>query len=437
MLQEKIRAKGKNKMKTVVFTFGRFNPPTTGHIKLVEKLVKTAREYSANYRIYLSRSQDAKKNPLKLTDKVKYLKLSAPRYKSGIRSEEIVNVFDILVHMHDAGYEKIVMVVGSDRVSEFKILIKKYNGKAARHGSYDFKEIEVVSAGDRDPDADDVSGMSASKLRALASENNFEEFKLGVSDNLSDSNAKKLFDDVRSGMQIRESVKTFSTFLNEGVYDRAVLKAFFMAGGPGSGKSYVADATIVPNRAGLKVVNSDELFERALRKANMTTDIGSLSPEDYKYAMELRTNAKALTNRRKDLYVKAKLGLLLDGTGHDYQGIKKQVDLLKELGYDVYMIFVNTAKEIAIQRNQERERKVKEEIVINRWQEVQENIGKFQNLFGATNFIIVDNNDVKEDGQRLLKRTFVKVNKLIDKPLINPVGKRWIARELEIKNTTK
>ena len=153
--------------------------------------------------------------------------------------------------------------------------------------------------------------------------------------------------------------------------------------------------------------------------------------------MELRTNAKALTSRRQDLYAKAKLGLLLDGTGHDYQGIKKQVDLLKELGYDVYMIFVNTAKEIAIQRNQERERKVKEEIVINRWQEVQENIGKFQNLFGATNFIIVDNNDVKEDGQRLLKRTFVKVNKLIDKPLINPVGKRWIARELEIKNTTK
>ena len=79
-------------MKTVVFTFGRFNPPTTGHIKLVEKLVKTAREYSADYRIYLSRSQDAKKNPLKLTDKVKYLKLSAPRYKSGIRSEEIISV---------------------------------------------------------------------------------------------------------------------------------------------------------------------------------------------------------------------------------------------------------------------------------------------------------------------------------------------------------
>lgn len=202
-------------MKTVVFTFGRFNPPTTGHVKLIEKIVKTARQDSADYRIYLSWSQDAKKNPLKLTDKVKYLKLSAPRYKSGIRSEEVTNVFGVLVSLHDAGYEKVVMVVGSDRVSEFKILIKKYNGKAARHGSYEFKEIEVVSAGDRDPDADDVSGMSASKLRELASENNFEQFQLGVSPDLSDSNAKKLFDAVRSGMQIRENVKSFGTFIKE------------------------------------------------------------------------------------------------------------------------------------------------------------------------------------------------------------------------------
>ena len=426
-------------MRSVVFTFGRFNPPTTGHMKLIEKIVKVAKQNSADYRIFLSRSQDSKKNPLKLKDKVKYLKLSAPKYKSAIRSEEVINVFDILVNLHEAGYEKVIMVVGSDRVSEFKNILNKYNKRAARHGFYEFKEIEVVSAGERDPDADDVSGMSASKLRALASENNFEEFKLGVSPNLSDRDAKGLFDALRSGMQIRESVKTFSTFLNEGVYDRAVLKAFFMAGGPGSGKSYVADASIVPNRAGLKVVNSDELFEKALRKVNMTTDIASLGvgTEDYEYAMMLRNKAKSLTNRRKDLYIRAKLGVLLDGTGHDYEGIKKQVNLLKEIGYDVYMVFVNTSKEVALQRNQERERKVPEEIVIERWQNVQENIGKFQNLFCATNFIIVDNNDAKEEGKRLLKRTFIKVDKLIDKPLRNPTGKRWIAKELEIKKTTK
>ena len=423
-------------MKTVVFTFGRFNPPTTGHIKLVEKLVKTARQDSADYRIYLSRSQDAKKNPLKLTDKVKYLKLSAPRYKSGIRSEEVTNVFGVLVSLHDAGYEKVVMVVGSDRVSEFKILIKKYNGKAARHGSYDFKEIEVVSAGERDPDADDVSGMSASKLRELASENNFEEFKVGLSDDLSDSNAKKLFDDVRSGMQIRESVKTFSTFLNEGVYDRAIFKAFFMAGGPGSGKSYVADAAVgTPQRAGLKVINSDDMFERALRKVNMSTDLTSLSDDDFKYAMEIRTKAKLLTSKKMSVSLEGKLGLLLDGTGHDYGSIKIQTRHLNELGYDTYMIFVNTSKEVALQRNAERDRKVPEEIVIERWQAVQENIGKFQNLFGATNFILVDNNNASEKESRLLKKVFVKVDKLIDKPVRNRVGKRWIAKELEIKNT--
>ena len=128
---------------------------------------------------------------------------------------------------------------------------------------------------------------------------------------------------------------------------------------------------------------------------------------------------------------------MLDGTGHDYESIKSQSHLLKERGYDVYMIFVNTSKEVALQRNAERERKVPVGVVIERWKAVQENTGKFQNLFGATNFILVDNNNVSEKGSRLLKKVFVIVNKLIDKPLRNIVGKRWIAKELEIKNTTK
>ena len=134
----------------------------------------------------------------------------------------------------------------------------------------------------------------------------------------------------------------------------------------------------------------------------MTTDITSLDPEQYIYAMELRDKAKALTDRRKSMYIEARLGLLLDGTGHDYEGIKNQSHLLKELGYDVYMIFVNTSKEVALQRNAERERKVPEGVVIERWKDVQENTGKFQNLFGETNFILVDNNNASEKGSRLL-----------------------------------
>ena len=422
-------------MKTVVFTFGRFNPPTTGHVKLIEKLEKTASEYSADYRIYLSRSQDAKKNPLKLTDKVKYLKLSAPRYKSGIRSEEVTNVFGVLVSLHEAGYEKAVMVVGSDRVPEFKILIRKYNGRSARHGSYEFKEIEVVSAGERDPDADDVSGISASKLRELASENNFEQFKLGVSDNLSDSNAKKLFDAVRSGMQIRESVKTFSTFLNEGVYDAAALKAIFMAGGSGSGKSYVAEMGITPERHGLKVVNSDDQFERALKKINMSSDLTALSKDDVKYALDVvRPKAKKLTDVRKAMFLKGRLGLLVDGTAHKFNLIKRQRQDLLELGYDVYMVFVKTTLEVALERNRNRPRVLSDELVTERWHEVNTISDDYDLLFGSK-YVAVPNNNVGEKSQQILRRLFLKVGKIIKKPVRNAVGKRWIAKELEIKNT--
>ena len=424
-------------MKAVVFTFGRFNPPTIGHMKLIEKIAKVAKQNSADYRIFLSRSQDSDKNPLSLKDKVKYLKLSAPRYKSAIQSEDVVNVFDVLVNIHEAGYEKAIMVVGSDRVSEFNTLIRKYNGRAARHGSYEFKEIEVVSAGERDPDAEDVSGMSASKLRTLASENNFEGFKLGVSPNLSDRNAKKLFDAVRSGMQIRESVKTFSTFLNEGVYDRAVLKAFFMAGGPGSGKSYVADASVVPKRVGLKVVNSDDLFERALKKINMSTDLTALSKDDVEYAIDVvRPKAKKLTDARKAMFLKGRLGLLIDGTGHNYRMIKKQRQDLIELGYDVYMIFVKTTLEVALERNRNRPRVLPDELVTSRWHKVIEISDDYHELFG-TKYITIANNDVGEKSQQRLKKLFLKVGKIIQKPVRNVVGKRWIAKELEIKNTTK
>ena len=424
-------------MKAVVFTFGRFNPPTIGHMKLIEKIAKVAKQNSADYRIFLSRSQDSDKNPLSLKDKVKYLKLSAPRYKSAIQSEDVVNVFDVLVNIHEAGYEKAIMVVGSDRVSEFNTLIRKYNGRAARHGSYEFKEIEVVSAGERDPDAEDVSGMSASKLRTLASENNFEGFKLGVSPNLSDRNAKKLFDAVRSGMQIRESVKTFGTFLNEGVYDVAALKAFFMAGGSGSGKSYVAEMGVTPERYGLKVVNSDDQFERALKKINMSSNLTALSKDDIQYAMDVvRPKAKKLTDARKALYLKGRLGLLIDGTAHDFDLIKRQRQDLMELGYDVYMVFVKTTLEVALERNRNRPRVLPDELVTSRWHDVNTKSDDYHLLFGSK-YIAVPNNNVGEKSQKILRDLFTKVGKIIKKPVRNVVGKRWIAKELEIKNTTK
>ena len=238
-------------------------------------------------------------------------------------------------------------------------------------------------------------------------------------------------------MQIRESVKTFGTFLNEGVYDVAALKAFFMAGGSGSGKSYVAEMGVTPERYGLKVVNSDDQFERALKKINMSSNLTALSKDDIQYAMDVvRPKAKKLTDARKALYLKGRLGLLIDGTAHDFDLIKKQRQDLMELGYDVYMVFVKTTLEVALERNRNRPRVLPDELVTSRWHDVNTKSDDYHLLFGSK-YIAVPNNNVGEKSQKILKNLFTKVGKIIKKPVRNVVGKRWIAKELEIKNTTK
>jgi hypothetical protein len=188
----------------IYFTFGRFNPPTSGHELLLKKLAK----YAGNkpYKVYLSHSQDAKKNPLSYTDKIKMSRKMFPRYARNIiaASSKFNNVFSIVTNLYDAGHQSISMVVGSDRVKEFKILLNKYNGVKGRHGIYKFKNIEVLSAGERDPDADDVTGMSASKMRAAAANNDFISFASGVTSALSDADTKTLFNLVRKGMGLKE-----------------------------------------------------------------------------------------------------------------------------------------------------------------------------------------------------------------------------------------
>ena len=165
--------------KEVVFTFGRFNPPTTGHEKLIQKVVSQAK--GNNYRIYVSQSDDPSRNPLKYKEKVQLMRKMFPKYgRNIIFNKKIINVFNILVDLHDQGFSKVTMVVGSDRVPEFKKLMNQYNGKKARHGFYDFESISTVSAGDRDPDADDVSGMSASKMRAAAKAGDLDSFSQGL-----------------------------------------------------------------------------------------------------------------------------------------------------------------------------------------------------------------------------------------------------------------
>ena len=218
-------------------------------------------------------------------------------------------------------------------------------------------------------------------------------------------------------------MKTFIE-LQEGVYDPNIFKAFFLAGGPGSGKSYVARRTT--GGMGLKVVNSDDAFETLLKKAGLSL---KMPPEEESPREIVRGRAKELTAKRKGNYLDGRLGLIIDGTGREFDKIQSQARQLQELGYDTYMIFVNTSLDVALQRNAERPRSVPESIVIKSWKDVQANLGKFNNFFGG-GMIIVDNNDAKED---VFTQVFKRIQKLVKRKVQNTRAKNWIAMELSKK----
>ena len=189
--------------KTVYFTFGRMNPPTIGHEKLLNSLASKAGKNP--YRVYLSQTQDKNKNPLNYKDKIKTARKIFPKHaRSIILNNKLRSVFEIVTNLYNEGFKNIIMVVGSDRINEFDILLRKYNGQKGKHGFYNFNTINVTSAGDRDPDAEGASGMSASKMRAAASDNDYTSFSQGLPKGVSNPEAKKLFNDVRKGMGLKE-----------------------------------------------------------------------------------------------------------------------------------------------------------------------------------------------------------------------------------------
>ena len=244
--------------------------------------------------------------------------------------------------------------------------------------------------------------------------------------------------------------------LTEGVYDPGIFKAIFLAGGPGSGKSFVAgellgipkggfskmDMSFAPS--GVKLVNSDPAFEYFLKKVGVDPkNLGSLSDEEFTKLTEPaespRQKAKKLKDKKEKLYTQRRLGLLIDGTGDDYNKIKKKNEELKKLGYDTYMVYINTTLEVAQQRNAQRDRKLPEKMVAKIWKDVQKNLGKFQGLFKG-NFKIIDNSDkrvAKRDptaGVILFPKEFyTTINKFIKAPIKGALAKRWIQRQLDIK----
>lgn len=189
--------------KEITIAWGRFNPPTIGHEKLMDAVAKVAR--GGTYRIYASQSSDPKKNPLDYTTKVKYMRKMFPRHaRAIILDKNIRTMFDLLSKLYDEGFTKVNLLAGSDRIPEYEALTNKYNGVKGRHGFYNFEGgVNVISAGQRDPDAEGASGMSASKLRAYASDNDFQNFSKGVPSGFKE--AKALFNDIRKGMGLKES----------------------------------------------------------------------------------------------------------------------------------------------------------------------------------------------------------------------------------------
>ena len=220
--------------------------------------------------------------------------------------------------------------------------------------------------------------------------------------------------------------------LTEGVYDPNIFKAFFLAGGPGSGKSFVVRKTT--GGLGLKIVNSDTAFEKLLKDADFSLDFRDMSPEKTLERDKIRKRAQEVTDKMKSNFVAGRLGLIIDGTGAEYGKIEKQVKMLQQLGYDTHMIFVNTSLDTAIERNNQRARKLPLDIVKTYWNNVQSNIGKFQRLFGRKNFIVVDNNNAKED---VFLKVFKSVRKLATRKVKNYIAKQWIDNQLRLKKMSK
>lgn len=221
--------------------------------------------------------------------------------------------------------------------------------------------------------------------------------------------------------------------IDEGPNDPAIFKAVFLAGGPGSGKSYVANKILAG--LGLRPVNSDDIYEYLAHKQDI--DLGNPDAVASDQGQELRNRAKELTDKRQNVYIDGRIGLIIDGTGKDVQRVKEQSEKLKSLGYECLMLFVNTNLQVAQERNAARARTIPADMVQTMWRQVQENIMKFQQVFGAKNFHVVDNSGGLEDPER--KENFDSVYKsirsFISSAPTSHIAKKWLD-DAKRKNTT-
>jgi predicted ABC-type ATPase len=426
------------KEKHAVMAFGRMNPITVGHEKLVNKVKDIADKVGGSAHIVVSHSQDPKKNPLTSAQKVKHAKRAFPGVNVSASSPDAPNFLAQAAKLHKQGVTHLHMVGGQDRVGEFHKLLHKYNGVKGPHGSFNFKKIEVHSAGDRDPDAEGVEGMSASKMREHASKGNFKKFRSGVPSSMSDQHAKEMYDHVRKGMKIDEDINfDFEELLTEGVNDKSIFKAVFLAGGPGSGKDYVLDNTLAGH--GLTEINSDKALEFLMDKEGLDKQM----PENEKEARDfVRGRAKNITELKQRLALTGRNGLIVNGTGDDHEKVKRIKTALENLGYDTSMIMVNTDNEVSAQRNIERGqrggRTVPENIRREKWEAVQNARPELAKLFGDRYSEYDNSEDLRTAAPEVVKakkdemlELYKGVKEFIAQQPSSPAAEEWIAKEMQ------
>lgn len=371
------------KSKKAVLAFGRMNPPTSGHLKLIDHVRHLAKKLGASHHVVVSHSQDSKKNPLSSEQKIKHLRRYSPGTNFHASSSEQPTILHHAARLHAQGHDHLVVVAGSDRVKEMHDLLHKYNGVKGRHGHYHFKKIEVRSAGHRDPDSEGTEGMSGTKMREHAKNKDFSSFRQGVPHHVSDEHVKELMHDVRHGMGLHED------------YNRGLCKAIFVTGGPGSGKD---------------IVIRESIAEWKCKEYNFVQIQKCFESE----------------------HIKRKMPVIINGPADDLNSISSIKQILESYGYDTLMVFVDTTNQASQERNQKLSRMMVESIRVEKWNIAQQNKNVFESMFH--NFIYFDNSGMVESLEEDITNTYHNINIFLDEHVTEYLSYDWFKKH-NILNT--
>jgi len=476
---ESFRALTEAAEKHSVLAFGRMNPPTAGHAKLVHKVHEVAQEHHADHHVVLSHSHDSEKNPLSPGDKLKHAKHAFPGTHLSLSSKEHPTIFHHAALLHKAGTKHLHVVVGSDRVKDFHTNLHKYNGHFDKEGhGYKFKSITVHSAGHRDPDAKGVEGMSASKMREHAKAGNFHHFKQGVAPTVSHAHAKELYDDVRKGQTVNEDymdqmpekrgkfpvsytkkpnpkckvcdgtgyetkyhswgthsqspcvctqLKESVDYLTEHVHDAGIFKAIHLAGAPGSGKDFVLKKALQGH--GLTEVDADTALK------HLSDHKDSKGPSSSK--------AKSIKELRQRLALHGRNGLIINHSSANAAQTKKIKDMLEDLGYENKMVFVDAADNVSRNRNVERGqsggRMIPEKQRAEKWRKAQDARVDLSKMFGGEHYHefnndedMRNNTDPEIQGQKTseLEDLHKTVKKFAQQPPKSDAAQEWVYKNI-------